>query len=386
MRRMLLAAAVTLGLFSTASVLCADPPHVSRGGIAVNDFGHGPSGGRPSAPNQGAPGSHVHPHGHGGNRIGGHWHQGGGYWNNNHLRYHDHWGGWGWSRPWLFSGSGISLSVGSPYGYSSFGYYNGPWVGNFYDYLRPTGYSSVSIIGPNFIEPYGTYYSPRDNSVSYFLPPTYVPAELAYGPLAVKQFMGVDRNFGLGPLRLDPAPLDLPRGAAKPLVEPPARPVVREIDWEARKQADRYLELGDKYFQEQKFYDALLRYRLALKADANYPIARLKLGFALVTNRRFDEATAEFVEAVKLDPQIIKSGFRIDQLYADNRLAREGHEEMIAQQALNHPEDGNIHFVVGMWLLFHGEAERSRAFFAEAKRLGVDGELVASAEERAREL
>ncbi len=379
MRRMLFSAATIVAALAMSSASLAVPPEFSR----------------PSAPNQAYGGGSGHHHsGHGGGIHSG-WNQGSwnrvgwnhGSWNrvgwNQFGGFRRPIGGWGISRPWLVSNNSISLSVGSPYGFSSFSYFNGPWVGNPNDYLWSSGYGGNCFYGSynSFnLSPYGVYYSPRYNSVDYYLPPVYYPAELAYGPLAVKQFMGVDRNFGLAPLRADP-----PRVAARPAVEP-IRPVVHEVDWTARKNADRYLELGDNYFQKQKFYDAILRYRLAVKQDPAYSIARLKLGFALLTNRRFDEAAAEFSEAVKLDPEIVKSDFRIDQLYDDNRIAREAHEEMLAQEALDHPTDGNIHFDLGMWLLFHGQPERSRSFFAEAKRLGLNVEHVAAADDAARDL
>ncbi len=53
---------------------------------------------------------------------------------------------------------------------------------------------------------------------------------------------------------------------------------------------------------------------------------------------------------------------------------------------LDAPSNGDLHFVMGMWLVFHGEAERGRKFFEKARELGVDAGLVAQAEADGRDL
>ncbi|HTN74605.1 MAG TPA: hypothetical protein VL096_05140, partial [Pirellulaceae bacterium] len=259
----------------------------------------------------------------------------------------------------------FSLSIGSPYG-NSFSYYNGPWYGNYVGYQRPNIYTNLSIYDPYWsnYSPYGTYYSPRSNYIDYYLPPTYYPAEVAYGPQAMKQFLGVDRNFALGPLQ------EQPRVAAKPDLS--IVPEVKEINWEGRRKADQYIAQGDGYFQKQKFNDALLRYKLAVAASPDYATAYLRHGFSLIACRRYEEATVALKKAFVLEPQIVKSGFHLDQLYADNRMVREGHEEALAQAALDAPSDGGLMFDVGMWLIFSGQAERSVKFFEKARELGVD--------------
>jgi tetratricopeptide (TPR) repeat protein len=329
---------------ATTSALRAEP-RLYRGGIAYNDYGHGPSGGYGYGR-----GAHTRGDNHYHGWSGGY----GGYGNGGYN------GGVGYSayRPYFNNWSGnvgnVYLGVGSRYGYSSFGYYNGLAGGLYYNpYASDYGL-------------YGTYYNPSYNYVEYYLPSTYQPAELAFGPQAVKQFMGVDRNFALGPLQ------NAPRVVEREVIREAAKPVVKEIDWDARQKADRYIELGDNFFKQQKFHDALLRYRLAIGASPEYAVAHLRHGFSLVANRRYEEAAVALTKAFTLDPQLPRSGFRVDQLYADNRMAREAHEEALAQATLDEPANGNLHFVVGMWLVFNGQPERSRKFFEKAKALGVE--------------
>lgn len=306
---------------------------------------------------------HGHGHGHGG----GHGHNHGHGHHGHHHHHHGHGGfrGYSFYRPYFNNwSSSVYLGVGSPYGYSSFGYFNGPVYGFGYN---PYLYDYA---------PYGTYYSPRTNYVDYYLSPIYQPAELAYGPQAMKQFMGLDRNFALGDLVTQPRPVEVE--AAKPIVTGP--------NLEARQKADRFIELGDQHFKAQKFHDALLRYRMAIDAAPTYPHAHLRHGFSLVANRRYEEASSALAKAFALDPQIMKSGFRIDALYADNRMAREGHQEALAQAALNEPNRGDLHFVVGMWLAFSGEIERSRKFFEKARELGIEAGAAANTESNAKDI
>lgn len=347
--------AIVLGALGPSALAEHNTP-LYRGGIAWNDYGYGPTGGYRAAMRN--------------NRLASNgWSGLGGY--SSYRPYYNHWSG------------NVGLGFGRPYYGYSFGYYSGPL---FADYYYSPYYGAY---GPGYYDyyGYGTYYSPRSNFVDYYLPPVYYPAELAYGPQAVKQFLGVDRTFGLGPLLNDQPVVNQPivierRDTAREV----AKPVVQEIDWDARKKADRYIELGDNLFREQKFHDALLRYRLAVQASPDYAVAYVRHGFSLVAHRRYDEAADAFTKAFTLDRQIVASGFRIDQMYDDNLLAREAHEEALAQAVLDAPSDGKRHFVMGMWLVFSGQADRSRKFFEEARALGVNTAVVERPVDGARDL
>lgn len=311
-----------------------------RGGISWNDYGHGPTGGYHAAVRNNRQAAGF-----------------GGY--SSYRPYYNNWSGnLGYNRPY--------------YGYSSSYYsYGGPIYSGAYYYSPYYGAYGPGVYDYDY--GYGTYYSPRLNYVDYYLPPIYAPAELNYGPQAVKQFLGVDRTFGLGPLLNNTPQVSQPIVIDRSnTVRDVAKPVVKEINWEARKKADRFIEIGDQRFQEQKFHDALLRYRMAIEASPEYAVAHLRHGFSLIANRRYEEAAKALTKAFALDPQIVASGFRIDQLYDDNRLAREAHEEGLAQAVLDEPSSGDLHFVMGMWLVFSGDAERSRKFFEKAREFGID--------------
>ena len=73
-----------------------------------------------------------------------------------------------------------------------------------------------------------------------------MPAELSYGPGAVKQFMGVDRDFGTKPV---PPPAIVPKITewTKTL-----KPVTEESSTAIDPQARRLIELGDAQFAKQK--------------------------------------------------------------------------------------------------------------------------------------
>ncbi len=281
------------GLAGVASAQHRAPLY--RSGIAWNDYGHGPTGGFSAAVRN--------------NRLAANgWSGFGGY--NSYRPYYNNWS------------SNVSIGFGRPFGYSSFNYYNGPIYGG---YISPYSYSSYYGSGLDYYGlgdySHGTYYRPRSNYIEYNLPPVYYPAEVAYGPQAMKQFLGVDRNFGLGPLLNNQPIVNQPIVIERNnVVREAAKPVVQEINWEARKKADRFIELGDQNFKQQKFHDALLRYKMAIDASPDYAVAYLRHGFSLIGNRRYEEAATAFSKAFARDPRIVASGFRIDQRYGDNRL------------------------------------------------------------------
>jgi tetratricopeptide (TPR) repeat protein len=368
MRRFLTAVlAIMLSAMAVTTAIAQHKTPLYRGGIAWNDYGHGPTGGRSAAIRN----NYVAANG---------WSGLGGY--SSYRPYYNNWSGnvsVGYGRPYRHSGLSYyygpaygGYAIGG-YGVGGYGYGYGYDLPYYYDYrYGDYGLYSNGILG-------STYYSPRYNYIEYDLPSVYAPAEINYGPQAVKQFLGVDRNFGLGPLN-NPAPRIVERKVEV------AKPVVKEIDWDARKKADQFIELGDQNFQKQKFHDALLRYRMAVNASPDYAVAHLRHAFSLVAQRRYEEASKSFTKAFTLDPEIVKSGFRIDMLYADNRLAREAHQESLAQAALDEPNNGDLHFVVGMWLLFNGELDRSRKFFEKARDLGVVNDVVVHNDDGARDL
>jgi Tfp pilus assembly protein PilF len=254
--------------------------------------------------------------------------------------------GYGWPRQ--HSGVDFYLGVGP-------GYYRPPVYGHPYYYPR-WGYG------------YGTgiYFDPATNTAEYYLPPIYSPAELNYGPLAIERFLGIRRN----PIVMPPSADAAPDAADKDVTPAEVADKLRKSNNESRARGKRFIEFGDALFLRQRFNEALQRYKSAIEAAPDLVDAYMREGFALIAVNQYRLATKALKIAVELDPEFVKSGFRLDDLYGANRLAETSHLETLAREALENPDDADLLFLVGMMLHADGEPERARRFLGKAAELG----------------
>lgn len=236
---------------------------------------------------------------------------------------------------------------------------------------------------PSYAYPcYGTYYVPSANYVQYNLPPVYAPAEaVGFGPQAVKQFMGLDRQFGLGPLVnqfQQAAPIQPPQVQPVPAQAVPvqgaadAGNVFKEVKFsnaESRQRANQYVGYGDALFQKQRFHEALQRYKTAAVSGPDLAEVFFRQGHAYVATNHFDLAAKAFKRAVSLSGDVHRDGFRLDDLYDDNKLAKTAHVETLARRALSDPTDADAFFMLGLYLHYDGQAERAKKFFQQAEKL-----------------
>ena len=244
----------------------------------------------------------------------------------------------------LFFGMGPGFFLPPPYGFPS--YY--PRWG--FGYGGPTG----------------IYFDPSTNTAEYYLPPTYAPAELNYGPLAVDRFLGIRRS----PLVVAPPAAVAPDVTPREVAPAAVADKLRKSNEDARARGTRFLEFGNTLFLEQRFHEALQRYKSAIEAAPDMSEAYVREGFALIAVNQYRLATKALKIALELDPEYVKTRFRLDDLYGDNRLAKTSHLELLAREAIENPVDADLLFLVGMSLYSDGEVERARRFFAKATELG----------------
>jgi hypothetical protein len=294
---------------------------------------------------------------------------------------------WAKGPPWVppgqvkvFAGRGsVSVNVASPWG----GFRGTFPISPAYDpFVHGRGHYG-------YVSPHGTYYNPQSGYVEHFLPPIHYPAELMYGPQAVRRFLGLDLP-GAGPA---PPVIVAPPAAAKPpVVEegeeaeaielPPPKP--RESNAASKERAAHFLAAGDNLFREQKHHEALQRYKSASQAAPDVASAYFRQAFALVATNRSPLAADAFRRGLALDPSWPSSEFRLDDLYGEAGLAKQAHQDALATAALHDPENADLMFVLGVFLHFDGQAERAQKFFAKARELdgaraaSIDGFLAAA--------
>jgi len=296
---------------------------------------------------------------------------------------HGHWWrrhGWGpyrWGGYW----GGVSVSVGWPgygfvgypayvypaYGYGCYApaYYCPPVINGCY------GYSGVTLgVYPSVNR---VLYSPSANFVQYNLDSSYAPAELAYGPLAVKQFLGLDRNFALAGLT-EPTP---------PVEGRTVRLKVRTSNAESRRRADRLIAQGDELFQKHQWNSALQKYKQAVQLAPDVAECSWRQGHALIAVNQFGQAADAFRRAMLLSDDASRGGFRLVTLYGDSEAAKNAHLEALAAEALRSTINSDPYFLIGVMLHYDGQPERAQKFFARAAALSAeDGRLVKAFETR----
>lgn len=275
-------------------------------------------------------------------------------------------------------GLGIQSFNGTYFGYGS------PWLGDF-------GYSTYR----GWPAPYGWsgYYAPGYYASDYF--GTTISSTMYSGT----SFQGLGllnagaSGWGLDPLAgttvVDSRPVIVvapgakdskPAEEAKP-AEPPLviRSRTRESPPAARKRCERYVEIGDRFFRQQQYEDAISQYKNAAAAapDMGLPLYRQTLAY--IATRRFDTAIKTLRRAVLVDPESVRNRIALDELYAEQIAARNSHQELLAQRALETPEDPTPLLLLGLLMHFEGDAARAERFFRAAEMLLPPGdELIAA--------
>ncbi len=196
------------------------------------------------------------------------------------------------------------------------------------------------------------------------LPPIFLPTPLVFGPGPVFDMIYGPAAFRApgvaGPLvppaldLLNERPLD---GLAdKPL------PPIRVANAEARARAQRYVEIGNRYFDQQNFRRAYIRYDKATTAAPDLVEAQLLKGQSLIAVGNYELAVRAFRMALRVEDWT-DCPLRWDDVYGRNRVAKTAHIEGLAEAVHNDPNNPDLMLLLAMELFFDGQIERSVKFF-----------------------
>lgn len=284
--------------------------------------------------------------------------------NRGDYHHHHHGGGYGYRYPSygsFWGGSGLSIGIGlTPYGYS----YPTPYV---------YGYNAGYPLNYSGLYPYGTYYRPSDQYLEYYLPPTQ-PAELNYGPQAMKQFMGLPRDFAIEPQRSQSfggltSPSVVPEMVAKPNLP------IEQPSPQAVERAARFIDAGNALFRQQRYSEALGRYKDAVAAAPGDAQGHLHKALAYLATNHPEEAVKAMKLAVQQDPNIASTNLTLDGLLDSNAAAKASIIEANARRAVADPQNADLLFCVGVLLHFDGDDAQAAKFFQAAKMGAGGGDL-----------
>jgi len=287
-----------------------------------------------------------HPHGGFGGGFGGYGGFGGGFYSNTAYA--------GFNSPFVYGNYGY----GNYYGNCGYGYV--PYRSGYYPGMYYGGYPAYNTFYYNSYPYYGAYYNA----------PLFAPAGAIYGPVAVRNFLGMAEPTAPAPAAVKPSAV-----VVKKLGEPRK---VREASPEYRRKADQFIAQGDMLFREQKYQQAIDRYKLAIEMAPDTAEAYWHKGHAYAATNRYELAASSFRRALTLAPDIARGGFSLDKLYGDTHMARDAHLESIAGYLLENPTSADAYFVLGIFLHYSGEERRAEKFFAKAAELaGPDAKYLA---------
>ena len=148
-----------------------------------------------------------------------------------------------------------------------------------------------------------------------------------------------------------------------------AEPTPRFSNATSRERSRKYLAFGDALFREQKFHSALQRYKSAAQAAPDLAESYFRQGHALVATNRYDLAAKAFKLGFALSSDAARDGFKVDDLYADNRMAKQSHVEALAESAMIDQTNADLLYLVGLFLHYDGQTDRATKFFVRSAKI-----------------
>jgi tetratricopeptide (TPR) repeat protein len=235
-------------------------------------------------------------------------------------------------------------------GFGGLNYYYGP-IGGYTPYIS-TPYANTSYGYPNF----GPYYS--------------------YVPLA--PVLRQRRPFVTDQTLFDDAAIAAAKQqAAAPQPQPAPQPrqtnakiFGKEPSPDELRRSIRYQALGDEWFAKSNYLQAYGHYKDAVKNAPGRAEPRFRMAMALAATTNYSLAVDEIKRAMKIDPDWPMKGASLDQLWgADNNLSKNAVLHKLAAWVREDIRDPDRLFLMGVFLHFNDETDKSHTFFETAYEL-----------------
>lgn len=157
----------------------------------------------------------------------------------------------------------------------------------------------------------------------------------------------------------------------------PPQPQFDPNKFERHARARRLISQGETHFAAQRYTDAQRVFRQASRVGSDLAVAQFRYGQVLIAMGRYAAASEAFQLGIDLDPDWYLSDFRFETLYDGNQLAYQSHGNDLMKAANDNPDDGDVMFLVGLWLYFGNDPQRADRYFERAHQLGINGRLMA---------
>ncbi len=235
-------------------------------------------------------------------------------------------------------------------GFGGLNYYYGP-IGGYTPYIS-TPYATTSYGYPNF----GPYYS-------------YIPM----APVLRQR-----RPFLTDPTLFDDAAIEAAKqqaAAAQPQPPPQPRQTNAKIfgkqpSPDALRRSLRYQAQGDEWFAKSNYLQAYGHYKDAVKAAPGRAEPRFRMALALAATTNYSLAVDEIKRAMKIDSDWPLRGASLDELWgADNILSKNAVLHKLAAWVREDIRDPDRLFLMGVFLHFNDDTDKSHTFFEAAYEL-----------------
>jgi hypothetical protein len=168
----------------------------------------------------------------------------------------------------------------------------------------------------------------------------------------------------------NPPPANNPPPAKQP---PPAPP---PDDLQTRAEMQRFIRIGNDYFAEGKFAQALSQYDRALAAAPLEPLSYFHQAQADLALGKYGQAVVAIQRGLRLHPHWATADFQPRALYRDRAGEYQSHLGTLAELTAKNPNDESLLFLLGYQLWFDGKHDEAVVLFRKAATLAVDPTLI----------
>lgn len=150
-----------------------------------------------------------------------------------------------------------------------------------------------------------------------------------------------------------------------------ARPRFDDIPSEdnSRELARKFIKLGDTYFGDQKYRDAIKRYDRAIQASPRMAEAYFRKGHTRMALKQYDLASDAFRQGLDMQADWPSNPDNPVRLYGENRLARQAHMAALQDAVRRDPNNHELLFVYGVELYCGGQVHQANQALQRAAEL-----------------
>lgn len=189
----------------------------------------------------------------------------------------------------------------------------------------------------------------------YWIPSVVVvDSNALYGPRGIRNFLGIG-DAAAPVVQAAPAAL-VEAPAVAPAVNLPPR-----ANATARDRAIKFLQYGDRHFQEGRYRQAISRYKLASSSASDMAEIEFRKAFAELMMGDFSDATLAIRRGLTKTANWPESDFSVDDLFSPAAKAEAYH---LLQERLKATDfDADAHFLLGVMMHFDGQLDAAQAQF-----------------------